>query len=215
MKPRSVIFFGADGTGKSTHAQLIMEHLGKEGIKARKAWIRGRHSLAFLVSQALLRLGYRYSLPFVGAPGGRILDSRKLSAKWAWSLLEFVSVVPLVIERVYIPLRLGYWVISERSVVDTAVYNSYFIGSSFDGYARVLLHMIPRNSLIVHFDAELSDVSKRRRGDIISEGFIDYQLRSYRDFARRLRAFSVDTSEEPIDKVSMRILQKIHEQPSS
>ena len=215
MKPRAVIFFGSDGTGKSTHAQLVIEELRRDGYKARRAWIRGRHSLAFLVSQVLLGLGYKYSLPQVGARGGKVLDSRKLRAKWAWSLLEFVSVVPLLIRRVYIPLRLGYCVVSERSVVDTAVYNGYFIGSPFDRYTRVLMHMIPRNSLIVHFDAEMSDVTKRRTGDILSEDFIDYQLKSYRVFARQLHAFSVNTSEESIDEVNTKILQKVYEQSTS
>jgi hypothetical protein len=177
------------------------------GFKVRRVWIRGRHSLAFLVSQTLLRLGYRYTLPQAGAPGGRILDSRRLPAKWVWSLIEFASVVPIVIGRVYVPLAFGYRVISERSVVDTVVYNDYFIGGSFSRYSRILLHMIPRGSLIVHFDASRDVVMSRRKDDILTEEFIDYQLEKYKAYSRRLHALSVDTSVESVDEVNKGILR--------
>jgi thymidylate kinase len=205
---RTVYFFGSDGTGKTTQAQLLTEELHRNCIKTRRAWIRGRHSFAFAISMILLWLGYKEFIPFEGAPGGKILDPRRLPAKKLWCLLEFVSVVPLILVRIYIPRLLGYYVVAERYVVDSIVYNEYFLGRSFDVYAKILLHMIPNQSLAVHLDASREDVLARRENGILSESFIDYQLREYRYFARALSALSINSSITSIDLVHKLILER-------
>lgn len=209
MVPRVVVFFGSDGTGKTTQAGLLTEELNRKGFKVSRAWIRGRHSFAFFISQFLLKLGYRGYIIAPYAPGGKILDSRTLPEKRMWSFIEFVSVVPLIIGRVYFPLLLGRRVIAERYVIDTVVYNNYYIGSSFKAYARILLRMIPKDSLIVHLDASENDVMSRRLDDLVSRRFIEYQLENYRAIASSLHALSINTSVEGIEEASKRILQRM------
>ena len=200
-KPRAVIFFGADGTGKSTQAAMLLREFNDRGVKARSAWLRGRHSVSYLVSQFLIKLT-RGSIITVGDnPQTRILDTRSLPGRWLWSLLEFVSVIPWMITRVHLPLLLGYRVVAERYVIDTVVWNGYFIGSSFKPYGRILLGMMPRDAVLIHMDAEREDVFSRRRGDILSEGFMDYQLVQYRLMASRLGALSINTSDMGIEEV--------------
>lgn len=212
-RTRVVIFFGSDGTGKTTQAKLLTKRFNEEGYKVSRAWIRGRHSLAFLISQLLLKLGYKGYFIAPYAPGGKILDSRTLPGKRIWSLIEFVSVVPLIIRRVYLPLMLGRSVIAERYVIDTIVYDNYYIGSAFHSYARILSHMIPKDSLLVHLDARESDAMSRRLDDLVSRRFIEYQLESYRTMASRLQALSINTSVEGIEGTNRRILQRLSEKP--
>ncbi len=209
MQRRVVVFFGSDGTGKTTQAQLLMKEFRDRGYKVSRAWIRGRHSLAFFISRLLLKLGFKGYFVAPYAPGGKILDSRTLKGKRIWSLIEFVSVVPLIIRRMYVPLLLGYKVVAERYVVDTVIYNSYYLGSSFDFYARILMHMIPKGSLIVHMDASLNDVMSRRTDDLVSEKFIEYQLTSYRKYANVLHALSINSSALGIEEIRKEIERRL------
>lgn len=201
-KRKAVIFFGADGTGKSTHAAILLKELKRRGLKARKAWIRARHSLAYMVSQTLTKLGCKSTLTIQNSLKTEILDPRTLTAKWFWSLLEFLSVIPWIITRLYLPLLLGYHVIAERYVVDTVVYNQYFIGDSFNIYAKILLRMMPKDALLIHMDAEKQDILRRREGDVLPKNFIDYQLTQYRFLASKINALCVNTSHNDIAEVS-------------
>lgn len=209
-----IIFFGSDGTGKTTQANFLMRQLRLNGFKVSRAWIRGRHSVAFYLSQILLKLGYKGYFVAPYAPGGKILDTRTLHGKWFWSFVEFLSVVPLIIRRMYLPLYTGRRVVAERYVVDTVVYNRFYIGTCFDTYARILLRMIPSDSLLIHLDAPKSVVLSRRADDLVSEEFINYQLVSYRQFASKLHALSIDTSKTDIQSVSDQILRKVNEHSS-
>lgn len=157
----------------------------------------------------LLKLGYSQTIVQVGAPGGKILDARKLPEKRFWSFFEFLSVVPLAITRMYVPLLLGYRIVAERYLIDTVVYDGYFLGGYFGPYARILLHMIPKNCLIVHLDAKKSDVLARRQGDILSENFVDFQLASYRRLASSLNAISIDTSSNDVDTVRRLVAERL------
>ena len=172
QKPSAVIFFGVDGVGKTTHATRLSELYMKKGYRVKRCWLRARHSLSYLVSQILLKLGY----PAVVKQGNiEILDSRHLPEKRIWSLLEFISVLPWILTRMNLPLLLGYVVIAERYMVDTIVYNRYYIGEEFSPYERILLKMIPQNALLIHLDADKQELQERRQGDW-PEDFINYQL---------------------------------------
>ena len=211
---KTVIFFGADGTGKTTQATVVLEEFRRSGFKARKVWIRARHSLAFAISQLLIKLGYplvfgKQNISAAGISEIKVLDTRDLPAKWLWSLLEFVSVVPLMLIRVHIPLLLGYYIVAERCVIDTIVYNQFFIGNSFDVYARILFRLLPKDALFIHLDAERQDVLMRREGDILPKSFTDYQLMQYRFMATRINALSINTSSNDISEVSRVIINAL------
>lgn len=67
--PRFVHFFGPDGAGKSTQVDLLVGELKSRGVRAKKCWIRSPHTLAFLLSMFLLRIGfYRVSSTSIGKP---------------------------------------------------------------------------------------------------------------------------------------------------
>jgi thymidylate kinase len=192
--PRAIIFFGSDGTGKTTQANILVGKLRGRGIRTKKTWIRGRHTLAFVVSKVLQKLNQerpmvpdRYHLWF-------LLDTNETIRTRVWSLLEFVSVVPLVVYRMYVPLLLGYRVVAERYVVDTVIFNQYYIGHSFDPYGRILMRMVPKNSLLIHLDGLERDILKRRSEDGTPLAFVEYQLKTYRSLASTLHALTINTS---------------------
>ena len=209
LSRKVVIFFGADGVGKSTQAAMVLKELRRSGFRARRAWIRARHSLAFFFSQLLIKLGYGSFFARRNSPETKILDTRTLPAKWLWGLLEFVSVIPLIIIRVYIPLLLGYCVVAERHVIDTIVYNQFFIGDSFNVYAKILFRLLPKDALFIHLDADRQDVFMRREDDLLSKSFTDYQLMQYRFIATRINALSINTSSNDITEVSRIIIDAL------
>jgi len=209
---KAVIFFGADGVGKTTHASRLAQTLMEKGYKVKRCWLRARHSLSYLVSQILLSLGYRAT---VRQGDIEILDSRSLPGKSLWSLLEFVSILPWILTRMNLPLLLGYTVIAERYLVDNIVYNRYYIGEDFKFYEKILLRMIPKNALLIHLDTDRDELLKRRQIDWPKD-FIDYQLKQYRNLASELGAMSINTSDKDIEEVSKMIISayKVYSAPA-
>jgi len=190
---RSVIFFGVDGVGKSTHTKILSNLYLKKGFKTKRCWLRSRHTLAYVVSQILLRLGYLAMFRHGHNDKVNIFDSRFLPEKKIWSLIEFISVIPWIITRMKLPLKLGYVVIADRYVVDTVIYNKFYIGEEYDRYSKILLRMIPRDALLIHLDADREELKKRGKKDW-SKTFINYQITQYRTLAHQLYAISIKTS---------------------
>jgi thymidylate kinase len=198
---KAVIFFGVDGVGKTTQANLLAKKYWERGDKVSKAWLRGRHTLAYLVSKLLLKIGYSH---IIKQGDIEILDPRGFVSRKFWSFLEFVSVVPLILLRMSLPLLLGYVVIAERFIVDTVVFNSFYIGKDFKPYIRILLRFIPRKAVLIHLDADWDELRCRRAGDW-PEDFIKYQLNEYRLYALRFRALTINTTRNPVDVTQKKI----------
>lgn len=208
---RCVILFGSDGTGKTTQALLLTNNLKIEGLKTKRVWIRGRHTISFLISRLFLALGYKAFFRAAWAPGGKVLDSRSIQNKKIWSFMEFISVLPLIISRVYLPILFKRYIVAERYVVDTVVYNEYFIGDAFNPYARMLLRMIPKGSVVIHLDASINDVLARRPHESVMIDFINFQLEKYRILAKSLNAFTINTSILRASQVNQLIMKILFE----
>jgi hypothetical protein len=131
-----------------------------------------------------------------------------------WALIEFASVLPWIIQRVYLPKGLGYTVVAERYVVDTVVYLSYWLGPHFlRGFlAKVLLNFIPRGSMLIHVDAETKVLLERRPNDVISQDYIAFQRRVYCMFAKTLGAVTINTSADSIEQNFKRIIKHLNVQ---
>src|SRR4030067_2536974 len=117
-----IAFFGADGTGKSTHATLLVNNLQSHNRRVRKVWIRSPHTAAFLMANILIGVGFRRSVlnPF-GIEKELPAVNMNRGIRIMWSIMELFSVMPAILFRVYIPLFLGYAVVAERYVVDHIV----------------------------------------------------------------------------------------------
>jgi hypothetical protein len=100
-----------------------------------------------------------------------------------WSLLELVSVMPVILYRIYIPMLLGYTVVAERYIVDTIVTIAYYtgdLGLIKSQIAWFLLHFIPKDAVLIYLDSDYSVIVKRRGRVTDAYDFIEFQKTGYR-----------------------------------
>jgi len=210
LAPHLISFFGPDGAGKSTHVELLLTHFQSNRTKVRKVWIRSPHTLAYLLSCLLVKIGfYRTTVnPF----GMQVKVPAVHTNRWfrfLWSMIELVSVLPLILFRVYIPLFLGYTLIAERYVVDTAVTIAYFIndvGFLQSRIVKLLLLFIPKNTIFIHLDSDYSTIMKRRNHIVEPYDFIKFQRVAYKMIESSVAAIFIDTSNINVEQTSERIM---------
>jgi thymidylate kinase len=206
--PRAVIFFGPDGAGKSTQAKLLIKHLESQRLRVRWTWIRGRHSLAFVLSNFLKKQGY-YIIATSGDIPHKVFDPRLMpKLQRVWVFIEFISVLPWIITRMYFPMAFGYIVVAERYVIDTLVYMGYWISPVIlRGFmARILLSLIPRDSILIYLNAQTETLLNRIKDDTATHDFIVFQQQAYDELARRLGAHVIDTTISNAQETFQKIL---------
>lgn len=196
--PPAIIFFGPDGSGKTTQADMLVKELKRNGLKTRKLWLRSLHTLAFIISKLamhLLKLDDVYEF--------RAKYSHKKSFRRVWYAIEFISILPLVLLRFRIPLLRGYTIVAERYVIDWIVSLSYLSRNDqmLDSLlAKTVLKFIPKDSVLIYIDATYEAIySRGRRED--SKEFIEFQRAFYSKIAKMLNATIVDTSNKNLSEV--------------
>ena len=195
---KTVIFFGPDGSGKTTQADLLVEYLKKHG-KARKVWFRSLHTLAFLLSWLFAKLLK------IGITEFRMRYRDKGWFKRVWLPIEFISILPLIIIKSYIPSKLGYSIVAERFIIDWIVMMAYLFSdtSILDSkYAKFLLRFIPNDAILIYIDADYNTIISRRKDDVDPLEFINKQRELYNIFAKRFNAHVIDTSKYDITETS-------------
>ncbi len=201
--PRAIIFFGPDGSGKTTQANMLISELNLKGIRNKKLWLRSLHTLAFLISKAsmhILRLDNIYQL--------RTKYSNHAVFRIIWYGIEFVSILPLILAKFYLPLLQGYVVVAERFVIDWIVSIAYATNnpSIVDSwFASLVLYFIPKHSVLVFIDADYTSILSRRGAEDSFES-IEFQRTCYMKFAHKLHAFRVDSSDKSIREVFAQIM---------
>ena len=198
--PSSIIFFGPDAVGKSTQVRLLTRYLESHKCRTFRVWIRGNHSLAFLLAKFFVSLGYYRTVTVPSGVTYKLFNPSLLpKLRHALGFIEFLSILPLIILKFWLPKILGYTIIAERYVVDTVVYLSYVLGYDIlqSKLAKVLLCFIPKDSVLIHFDAETEVLLKRLkriRYDVATQDYIMFQQRSYDTLSKALNAKTIDTS---------------------
>ena len=204
-----VALYGPDGVGKSSQIDIISDNLVKDGCKVKKIWIRAPHTLAFLIATVLVKFGFSVDdvnsfgrvkkLPNVGS---------NFIVKNIWAFIEFISVLPLILFKVVIPVKLGSTIVADRYLLDTIVSIAYYIKDIdfVDGtIARILMWFIPRNSVLIHLDADYDTLLARRGRLVESREFIDFQKEAYSRLSKRVSSNYIDTSSLSIDETSSAI----------
>lgn len=202
---RMVHFFGPDGAGKTTQVTKLAAYCEKQGVKVHKTWVRSPHSLAFVATMLLYRLGLheQFYNPFghmiVARPR---VDQNRLS-KFLWVVLELVSVMPVVLREAVIPAVRGRALIAERYLLDSVATIGFFLQdeSFVDSWAaRFLYRLIPRDTLLVYLDADYPSIVQRRGELAEPEEFIAFQRRVYGILAGSMRALVVYTPDHTIEE---------------
>jgi len=228
--PRVIAFFGPDGAGKSTQADLIVGYLNSKGLKVKKAWVRSTHTFAFLLwnlfvklklyraeSGLPIRMSSRFAVSYLNERTYGMVSpitmtppllSNSLSRN-IWSIIEIISLLPVIMIQMYVPLLFGYTIVAERYVVDSIASIAYFIDNpSFakSRLAKFLLTFIPKRTLFVFVDADYKTI-KERRGQLAgSSEYTVFHRKIYMELAGVVKAVYLNTSKMKIYETHNQIM---------
>lgn len=181
-----IYFFGPDGTGKTTHANLITDCLRLLNFRVWRASVKQHHTLAYLLLRTLC----------CGDPNGKAInyygfnDALIRRIRTPWKILELVSLFPAVFYRVILPLLLGYVVVCDRYVLDTLAVLSYFLKDpklKSGLYAKLMVGLIPRDAILFYLDAETDIILQRKLKEPLTIHLIEYYRRAYEVIVEQLR----------------------------
>jgi len=180
-------FFGPDGAGKTTLVKNLSLKL-QESHRIKLSWMRGSHTLTSFLAKLLSRLSF-----FQGSdnPYYRIRIPEKL--KGLWQFLEFVSAIPVIINRFIFPSLIGYWIIADRYSIDLEVWISMTTKDpSFltKFPARVLTALAQKANAKFYVKADIDTLRNRTR----SLPYPEEQIISYDKLAQLVGAATIDTT---------------------
>jgi thymidylate kinase len=196
-----ICFFGPDGSGKTTLAKALAKEFESRGFNAKISWMRGTHTLASLLARFLSKFTF-----FRGSDNPYHRMSIPNNAKKVWQLIEFISVLPILLTRFILLSSLGYTVIAERYIPDFLVWvavttddPSYL--NSFS--ARTLLALTLKTRIRIYVKADIKKLIDRR-GDM-DPSFISKEFTLYEKLAKSIGSLTLDTTNKSIDE-SLNIL---------
>jgi len=196
-----ICFFGLDGSGKTTIAMSLAEKLRSRSLKVKLSWMRGTHTLASMLARFLSKFA-TFKGPNNPYYGISILSHMKK----LWQLIEFMSVLPILLTRFMLPSLLGYTVIAERYIPDFLVWvvittddPSYLSSIS----ARFLLALALRSKVKIYVKADFQKLIERRKD--MDPSFIMKQLILYEKLAECMDSLTLDTTNRGVNE-SMNIL---------
>jgi len=208
--PRCIVISGIDGSGKTTLAYWLVKYLRSKGCKTKYVWIRSPHTFAYLISRMLIHLGWHRTFR---NPNGIAVSRFELYegtfARKIWPVIEFFSVLPLIIFKVWLPLLLGYKIICDRYVIDTMVsiaLNTRNMSFPDSFFGTLSLKMMPKECAVIFLDTDLSTVLKRRSDIEYSINEIKNEKKLYRVLARKVKAFSLNSTTQPVEKIRKKVI---------
>jgi thymidylate kinase len=188
-----ILLFGPDGAGKTTLAKTLAKNFAKKDVRVKVSWMRGTHTLALVMARFLSRFN---SLKGQDNPYFHI---RSPSPIKLWQLIEFLSVIPVILVKYEVPRRIGYTVIGERSYIDFIVWvatttnDPLFIRSK---YATILLKMASRGKNF-YVTAKTSTLLKRRFNEI-DKNFLEKQIKYYKILSKIINAVEIDSTQKSL-----------------
>lgn len=166
QKPKFICITGIDGVGKTTHVNLIIQHLRGEGIKCQYKWLRFHH-LFSLPLLAFCRVAGYTRVSTLGKSQKcsyhEFYRSKIISLIYPWIL--FLDTLIFTSIKVYIPNFFGVCIVCDRFVYDTLIdlaiaTKDHEIFEKPVG--KLFLSLIPKNAHFVMLTLEKSLIFSRR-----------------------------------------------------
>lgn len=183
QKPMFICIMGIDGVGKTTHVNLILEHLRKKDIKCQYQWLRFHHFFSLPLLIFCRAAGYT-RLAYLGntqkCSYHEFYKSRIVSIIYPWILLFDTFLFTTI--KVYVPMFFGTSIVCDRFVYDTLIdiavaTKDYEIHRKSVG--KLFLRLIPKNGKFIMLFLEKPLIFLRRpelRDDIIfDERYLLYE----------------------------------------
>ncbi|XHH08913.1 MAG: thymidylate kinase [Candidatus Bathyarchaeia archaeon] len=191
-----ICFFGSDGSGKTTLSRFLAERLKDDEFKVKLSWMRGTHTLA-----SVLALFFSKCKVFQGSDNPYYKIAVPKPLRRLWQLIEFVSMLPVLLAKFLLPNAFGYTVIAERYLLDfvawvaTTTNNQGYL-KSLD--AHFLIALTFKATVRVYVTADFSELV-RRRADT-SPVFIRNQQKLYCKLATAVDAYTLDTTNKSVNE---------------
>ena len=201
-----ITLFGPDGSGKTTLARALRVEFRRRDLKPIVVWMRGTHTLASLIAKLLSKFA-----TFKGQNNPYYGISIPSYMKRLWQLIEFTSVLPILLSRFMLPSLFGYIIIAERFIPDFLVWVS--LTTRDTNYlkrleARFLLALSMKADLRIYVTASEAELAKRR-GWEANPKFLSRQLKLYDKMAKLVGAYKIDTTGRSIKETLESLLSLV------
>ncbi|MDQ4077549.1 MAG: thymidylate kinase-like protein [Chloroflexota bacterium] len=208
--PSFIYITGCDGTGKTTQARLLIDHLQALGVQPKHLWLR----FPFLLSIPLLAYarwrGYSWYEEADGTRHGywEFQNSSLLRALLPWTLLVDAALAALI--KIYVPLALGRTIVCERFALDMVVDLS--VAFKEVGFYRRLpgklyRQLLPKDTRVMILDLDV-DTIRARRQDLRVDRRLEDRLQSFRTISSAY-ALPVLPSTRPAAEVHRSLCEQI------
>jgi thymidylate kinase len=217
QKPMFICITGIDGVGKTTHVNLIIEHLREKGIKCQYKWLRFHH-LFSLPLLAFCRVAGYTRLSTLGnfqkCSYHEFYKSRFVSAIYPWIL--FFDTFLFTTIKVYIPMFFGTSIVCDRFVYDTLI-DIAVATKDHEIYkksvGKLFLKLIPKNARFVMLDLDKSTIFSRR-SELKNDLTFGERYELYTEFSRLFDITivyngNINSIDSTIKGVTVTILKKL------
>lgn len=211
QKPMFICITGIDGVGKTTHVNLILEHLRKKGVKCQYKWLRFYH-LFSLPLLAFCRIAGYTRLSTLGnsqkCSYHEFYKSKFVSAIYPWIL--FFDTFLFTTIKVYIPMFFGTTIVCDRFVYDTLI--DMAVATKNHGIykkcvGKAFLKLIPKNALFVRLDLDKSIIFSRRP-ELKDDITFDERYSLYEDLSYRFNIM-VEKNSDSVSSANSSLLSSI------
>jgi thymidylate kinase len=201
-----VYITGADGTGKTSQARLLLNHLRRYGVHCRAVWLR----FPFLFSLPLLVYARWRGFSWHEVVDG--IDHGYWDFRLSWTMrvmfpwVLWLDAALAAIRTVYVPMLMGETIICERFVLDMLVdlmvaTGDYRLHRRLPG--NLFLGLLPNRARPVVLDLDPGTI-RRRRDDLRTDRELENRLQGFRRLSSDL-SLPVLSSRIPMGDLNRRI----------